>query len=252
MKLNIDTDAGIITDEDGKDIKLYSDEGFELLSHLWVKSGWNQKYSYGFSWAGMPIIQMPEDMIRFQEVVWQLRPDVIIETGVAHGGSLVYSASLLHLMRKGKVVGIDIDIRPQNRAKIQTHPLAGRIHLIEGSSTSEDVLHKVRAHIQPDEIVLVVLDSDHSYAHVMAELETYSDFVSPGSYIIATDGVMQDLEDVPRGKKGWKKDNPAQAARDFAEKNENFVLEQPKWPFNESTLSKNITHWPDAWLKRVK
>ncbi len=251
MRINIDTDA-LTLEADGKTVELYSDDAFRALTDLWVKVGWNQKYSYGFSWLGVPIIQLPEDMIRYQEAVFSLKPDVIIETGVAHGGSAIFSASLCQLIGKGRVVAVDIEIRPHNRKRIEAHPLAHLITLIEGSSTAPEIVERVRSAIKPGDKVLVVLDSDHSYAHVMNELEAYAPMVSEGSWIIATDGVMQDLTDAPRGKPTWDTDNPAKAARDFAAANSQFVIEPPAWPFNESTLSDNITHWPDAWLRRTK
>lgn len=250
MKIAIDTTARTLVVE-GRTLPLYSDEAFELLSDLWIRVGWNQKYSYGFSWLGAPIIQMPEDMIRYQEVIVRLKPDVIVETGVAHGGSAIFSASLCRLLGKGRVVAVDIEIRPHNRAAIEAHPLADLIALIEGSSTAPAVVEAVKARIQPGESVLVALDSNHSYAHVLAELEAYAPLVTPDSYIIATDGVMRDLTDVPRGSPSWERDNPAQAALDFAAAHPDFVVEQPAWTFNESTLSKNVTHWPGAWLRRI-
>lgn len=254
MKLTVDTDNNkLILDEQGvvRELELYTDEAFELLSHEWVRLGWNQKYPYTFSWMGRPVIQLPEDMIRIQEVIYQVKPDVVIETGVAHGGSLIYYASLFKAMGKGRVVGVDIEIRPHNRKAIEAHELFGYITLIEGSSVAEDVLAQVKAQVKPGETVLVILDSNHTYAHVAEELRQYSPLVTPGSYIVSTDGVMRDLTDVPRGNPGWGKDNPSQAALDFAESNPLFVVEQPAWPFNESSLSKNITHWPNAWLKRI-
>ena len=250
MKVEIDTDARSIA-IDGKSIDLYSDEGFRAVSELWLKVGWNQKYTYTFSWLGVPVIQLPEDMIRYQEAVSALKPDVIIETGVAHGGSAVYSASLCKLLGKGRVVAVDIEIRPHNRPRIEAHPLAPLITLLEGSSTAPAIVDAVRAEIKPGDTVLAVLDSNHTYQHVMDELEAYAPLVTPGSYIVATDGYMQELEDAPRGQAGWARDNPARAARDFVAKHPNFVIEEPKWPFNESTLKGNITHWPDAWIKRV-
>lgn len=250
MKISIDTKAQVL-DVEGRQIGLYTDEAFKLLSDLWVRVGWNQKYSYSFSWLGMPIIQLPEDMIRYQEAVAAVKPDVIIETGVAHGGSAIFSASLCRLLGKGRVIAIDIEIRPHNRRRIEEHPLSDLITLIEGSSTEPEIVEQVRNAIRPDETVLIVLDSDHSYDHVMAELKAYAPLVSKGSYIISTDGLMQDLTDVPRGTTTWKNDNPAKASRDFAAVNPEFTLGEPEWPFNESTLSGNITHWPDAWLKRV-
>ena len=250
MILEIDTQARELF-VDGKKLALYSDEAFRALSDLWVKVGWNQKYSYTFSWLGVPIIQLPEDMIRYQEVVARLGPDVIIETGVAHGGSAIYSASLCKMLGKGRVVAVDIEIRPHNRAAIERHAMADRITLIEGSSTAPDVIASVRSHIHEGDQVLVVLDSNHSYEHVMRELELYAPMVTPGSYIVATDGVMQDLTDVPRGAASWDRDNPARAARDFAAAHPEFVLEELGRVFTEATITGEITHWPDAWLKRV-
>jgi len=251
VKVEIDTQNGTAV-VDGREIPLYSVEGFDVLSRLWVKVGWDQKYSYTFSWLGMPIIQLPEDMIRYQEVVFAVRPDVIIETGVAHGGSLVYSASLCALMNKGRVVGIDVMIRPSNRQRIESNVLAERISLIEGDSVSPQTLEDVRKHIRPGDTVLVVLDSDHSYAHVMAELKAYAPLVTKNSFIVATDGIMTDLTDVPRGKPTWDRDNPQRAAADFARDNADFVVQEPAWPFNESDLRARVTHWPGAYLRRVR
>jgi cephalosporin hydroxylase len=250
VKFEIDTEAATLA-IDGKSQPLYSDASFRALSDLWVKVGWNQKYTYGFTWLGRPIIQLPEDMIRYQEVVAALKPDVIVETGIAHGGSAVFSASLCRLLGKGRVVAVDIEIRPHNRRAIEAHPLADLITLVEGSSTAPEIVAAVKAQIRPDETVLVALDSNHTYAHVLAELEAYSPLVTPGSYIIATDGLMQNLADVPRGAANWDRDNPARAARDFAAAHPEFVIEPPLRPFNESTLTDNVTHWPDAWLRRV-
>ena len=251
MKISIDTTAQTIQ-ADGDKVSLYSREGFELISQLWLKVGWAEKYSYTFSWAGAPIIQLPEDMIRYQELIWAQQPDVIVETGVAHGGSLIYSASLCRLVGKGRVVGIDIEIRPHNRKRIETHALASLITLHEGSSTAPAIVDAVKKSIKPSEKVLVVLDSDHSYRHVMDELNAYATIVTPGSYIIATDGIMKDLDDAPRGKPEWKLDNPTRAAADFVAANPNFVLEEPAWPFNESKLATRVTHWPGAYVKRVR
>jgi cephalosporin hydroxylase len=249
MKVTIDTDAKTIS-SDGKELPLYSDAAFKLVSSLWLKVGWNQKYTYTFSWFGVPVIQLPDDMLRFQEAVFRLKPDVIVETGIAHGGSLIYSASLLKLIGKGRVIGVDIEIRPHNRTRIESHPLMPLITLIEGSSVAPDIMGKVRDAIKPGETVLVVLDSNHSYAHVAAELAAYAPLVTPGSYILATDGFMRDVTDAPRGRPEWSKDNPANAAEDFVAANPDFELSEPEWPFNESTLSGNITHWPQAWVKR--
>jgi len=253
MKLIIDTTEGTITEEvEGKTrvFDLYTREAFELISLQWVRVGWNQQYPYTFTWMGRPIIQLPEDMVRLQEVIYRVRPDVIIETGVAHGGSLIYSASLCQVMQRGRVIGIDIEIRPGNRKAIEAHEMSPLITLIEGSSTAPEVVSKVHSLVKPGETVLVILDSNHTRQHVLDELEAYHPLVTPGSYIVATDGVMRDLADVPRGSSEWTWDNPAEAASAFAEKHPEFEIEQPAWPFNESALRRNITHWPNAWLRR--
>jgi cephalosporin hydroxylase len=253
-KLSLDTETNILTVDDAGQIRildLYSKEAFETISRQWVRVGWSQKYQYTFSWMGRPVIQLPEDMIRMQEAIFQVKPDVIIETGVAHGGSLIFYSSLCKALERGRVIGVDIEIRPSNRVAIETHPLNDRITLIEGSSTAPKILAAVGSLVSPGETVMVILDSNHSYAHVFEELEAYAKLVTKGSYIVATDGIMGDLSDVPRGTPGWLTDNPAIAARDFAARNPEFVIEQPAWLFNESALEKNVTHWPGAWLKRV-
>jgi cephalosporin hydroxylase len=251
MKIVIDTDSQKLF-HDAEGVPLYSDAAFKLLSRLWLNVGWNQKHIYTFTWLGVPVIQLPEDMLRYQELVFRIKPDVIVETGIAHGGSAVYSASLLKLLGKGRVIAVDIDIRAHNRSRLEAHPLRPLITLIEGSSVAPEIVKQVRDGIRPDESVLVVLDSDHSYAHVSAELAAYAPLVTLGSYILATDGVMREVAGAPRGKPSWCEDNPAQAAEDFIVRNTDFVIEEPDWLFNESTLRGNITHWPQAWLRRVR
>lgn len=253
MKLIIDTTTNTLTKVDSttSTLNLYSREAFEILSQEWLRVGWDQKYPYTFSWMGRPIIQLPEDIIRIQEVIYQVKPDVIVETGVAHGGSLIFYASLCKAMERGRVIGVDIEIRKHNRHAIEAHELAEYITLIENDSVSSETLDRVKSHINPGEKVLVILDSCHSRAHVNAELNVYSPLVTLGSYIVATDGIMKFVHDVPRGTSSWKDDHPEAAARDFAEKHPEFKLEQPAWPFNESPLTENVTHWPGAWLRRV-
>jgi len=253
MKLLLDTDARQLTveDEKGKRIlPLYGREAFEAISHQWLRVAWNEKYPYTFTWLGRPVIQLPEDMIRTQEVLVRVTPDVIVETGVAHGGSLVYYASLCKILGHGRVIGVDIEIRPANRRAIEAHELFPLVTLIEGSSTDERIVGEVKSRVKPDETVLVLLDSNHSKQHVRAELEAYCGLVTPGSYIVATDGFMKDLHDVPRGNPAWAWDNPAAAVAEFTAAHPEYVLEQPSWPFNESALQGNITHWPQAWLRR--
>jgi cephalosporin hydroxylase len=257
MKITIDTDraeivaTGNATQPD-RTLGLYTREGFELLSRYWVKVGWQMRYSYTFSWFGRPIIQLPEDMIRLQEVLYRVQPDVIIETGVAHGGSLVYYATLCKALGRGRVIGIDREIRPHNRAAIESHPLADGITLVEGDSVSPTVVRKVESLLRTGERALVILDSCHTKAHVAAELEAYQRFVAIDSYLVATDGIMHDVADVPRGQPAWRYDNPTAAAAEFAARHPEFELTQPPWPFNESELVSNVTHWPGAWLRRLR
>ncbi len=253
MKLTIDNDnARLLIDDNGKvtELDLYSPEAFELASQEWVRLGWQMKYPYTFSWMGRPIIQLPEDMLRTQEVIYRLKPDVILETGIAHGGSLIYYASLCKAMSKGRVIGVDIEIRPHNRQAIEAHELYEWITMIEGNSVDADVVAQVDQLLAGAQTVLVILDSNHTREHVLAELEAYHHLVTPGSYIVATDGVMKWVYDGPRGEPEWEKDNPSTAAQEFVAAHPDFTIEQPPWAFNESELSTNITHWPDAWIKR--
>jgi cephalosporin hydroxylase len=181
-----------------------------------------------------------------------VRPDVIVETGVAHGGSLIYYASLCKAMDHGRIIGIDIEIRPPNRQAIEAHELSPLITLIEASSTAPDTVRQVHSLIGSEETVLVILDSNHSRQHVLEELEAYHDLVTRDSYIVATDGCMKDVFDAPNGKAEWTWDNPSTAATTFAEQQPAFVLEEPGFRFNESELTERITYWPSAFIKRVK
>lgn len=241
-----------VTDQHGTHTyALDTREAFEAISRVWLRSSWEAKYSYTFSWLGRPIIQLPEDLLRIQEALYTVKPDVVVETGIAYGGSLIFYASLFEAMHRGRVIGVDIEIRPSNREAIEAHDLFRRIELVIGSSTDEAIVDSVRAKIQPNESVFVVLDSNHSYDHVAAELEAYAPLVTAGSYIVSTDGIMQDLVGSPRAQADWAINNPARAARDFAARHPEFALEEPAWQFNESVLRRNVTYWPNAWLRRL-
>jgi cephalosporin hydroxylase len=254
MKLTIDTTAKTINwDAEGQTrlLPLYTDEAFALLSRLWLAVGWNQKYAYSFSWLGRPIIQLPEDMVRTQEVIYRVKPDVIIETGIAHGGSLIFYASLCKMMGQGRVVGVDIEIRSHNRKAVEAHELSSVITLIEGNSVAPETVEQVQTLVKPGETVLVLLDSNHSKAHVLAELQAYAPLVSVGSYIVATDGIMGDVAGSPRASPEWLWDNPRQAAVEFVKQNPGFVIEEPPFPFNESGIVERVTYWPDGFIKRL-
>jgi cephalosporin hydroxylase len=251
MKLTIDSDSGILTTESSgiyRDLPLYSREAFELISREWVRTGWAVNYYFTLSWFGRPILQLPEDLIRLQEVVNTLQPDVIIESGIYSGGSLLFHATLCEALGKGRVIGIDKDIAADTRAAIAQHRLSHRIEMIEGDSIAPATVEKVHSRVQANETVLVILDSHHSKEHVAAELCAYAPLVTPGSCIVAADGIMRDLTDVPGGDPAWSWDNPAAAALEFAAAHPEFEMRQPRWPFNQSSLERNITYWPDGWL----
>lgn len=225
-------------------------EAFEAVSAAWLRCGWDVKYVYGFTWMGRPIIQLPEDMVRIQELIWRVRPDVIVETGVAHGGSLVFYASLLAAMGKGRVIGIDVDIRRPNRLAIEQHPMAPRIMLIEGSSIDLATGMAVRTAIDPTDTVLVILDSNHTHAHVDQELEMYAPLVTRDSYIVACDGIMAQVAGAPRSNNDWTWNNPLTAIDTFLERNPDFVQEEPAFPFNEGQVRNRVTYWPRCFLRR--
>lgn len=252
--IQINNDQIKVQNKDGstREFHIGSPEGFEVLSKLWLRSGWDTKYVYSFSWMGRPIIQLPEDMMRIQEVIYSIKPDVVIETGIAHGGSLIFYAGLFKAMKKGRVVGIDIEIRPHNRKAIEAHEMSDIITMIEGSSVATDVVAKVKAQVKPGETTIVLLDSNHSRAHVLAELHAYADLVSVGSYIVACDGIMQDVVGAPRTEADWLTNNPQTAVKEFLAERKDFVLEEPAFPFNEGTIKQRVTYWPNAFLRRVK
>lgn len=249
----IDLEKGLVAVDTGdgeRTIQIGSQEAFELISSAWIRSGWDGKYVYSFSWMGRPIIQLPDDVMRIQEAIYAVKPDVVVETGVAHGGSLILYASLFRAMGCGRVIGVDIEIRPHNRAAIESHEMSDLISLVEGSSTSTEVVDQVRAMIRPGEVVMVILDSNHSRDHVRAELEAYGPMVSEGSYIVATDGIMGDLVNAPRSQPDWGWNNPRVAAEEFLHTHPEFQNAPPAFPFNEGTLDHRVTYWPGAWLLR--
>jgi cephalosporin hydroxylase len=207
------------------------------------------KYSYHFSWLGRPIIAFPQDMIAMQEIIWEIQPDLIIETGIAHGGSIVYYASLLELIgNDGIVLGIDIDIRKHNRDLIEAHPMMKRIQMIEGSSISEETISKVAKIVSTKKKVLVCLDSNHTHEHVLEELNLYSPLVSIDSYCVVFDTVVEDMPvDYDWGIRPWGKgNNPKTAVWEFLKENKNFEINK------EIDNKLLISVAPDGYLKRVK
>ncbi len=256
MKIVIDTDAGTlnqIVDGVESSVGLFTKSAFETVSREWVRLGWNLKYYHNLSWFGLPILQLPEDLVRLQEVVYQLRPSVIIETGIFRGGSLLFHATLCQALGHGRVIGIDREIVPADRETLRTNVVGSRISLIEGNSVSPETVAQVSRLIGPEDSVLVILDSGHTKDHVAAELECYAPFVTVDSWIIAADGgIMIDSKDTPRGDTSWISDNPLEAATAFAAKHSEFRQEQPPWPFHDGELTENVSYWRGGWLRRIR
>jgi cephalosporin hydroxylase len=230
---------------------LASPEAFAILTEAWVRSGWANRYSYTFTWLGRPIIQLPEDLIRLQELVYLLKPDIILETGIAHGGSLIYHAGLCRLVGQGRVIGIDCEIRPHNRAAIEGHALAPLITLIEGDSVAPETVAQVRELVAPGESVLLILDSNHSHGHVLAELETYAPLVKPGGYVVVADGVMPSLAGLPGAGADWGWNNPLSAIAAFLDRHPEFERAPPPCPFNEGGVPRGGSYWPGGYLRRI-
>jgi cephalosporin hydroxylase len=253
-RLQIDLAAAHVTVDgpDGERVYAFdSPEAFRLVSDAWLRIGWDQKYVYSFTWLGRPVIQLPEDLVRMQEVVAAVRPDVIVETGVAHGGSLVFYATLCKALARGRVVGVDVEIRPHNRRAIEDHPLAPLITLVEGDSVAPDTVARVAGEVRPGETVLVVLDARHTKEHVLAELRAYGSLVSPGSYIVAADGIMERLAGAPRSAPDWGSDNPLAAVDQFLGEDDRFAAEEPAFAFNEGSVTERVTYWPRGFLRRL-
>lgn len=252
--ISIDLENGFVTTDEGGEAQVFrldTPEAFALISNAWLRAGWDNKHVYSFTWMGRPIIQLPEDMIRIQETIYAVKPDVIIETGVAHGGSLIYYASLLKAMERGRVIGVDIEIRPHNRVAIESHELFPLITLIEGDSIAPETIARIKSLVQPDDRVMVFLDSRHTKDHVLAELNAYAPLVSRNSYIVAMDGIMESLTGAPRTEPDWKWNNPKSAAGEFVEQHPEFVIEDPPFLFNEGTVTERVTYWPGGFIKRI-
>ncbi len=204
-------------------------------------------YAYNFSWLGRPVFQIPQDLFAMQEIIWSVKPDFIIEAGIAHGGSLIFFASMLELIGKGKVIGIDIDIRQHNRVEIEQHPLYHRIVMIEGSSISQAVVEHVRFITAGAKSIFVSLDSNHTHEHVLKELELYTPFVSVGSYCVVSDTGIEDLPTGMVEERPWGKgNNPKTAVWEFLKTNDRFLIDKDI----ETKLL--VTAAPDGYLRRVK
>ncbi|MCC7305690.1 MAG: cephalosporin hydroxylase family protein [Alphaproteobacteria bacterium] len=244
------------------------DAAWQELSRGWMERAFTRKYMYNYAWLGRPIIQLPADMIAFQEVVWETKPDLIIETGIAHGGSLILSASMLALLdyceaaEKGsildprkpsrRVLGIDIDIRAHNRAAIGTHPLANRIDMIEGSSIAQETINKVKEIAAGFSRVMVCLDSHHTHDHVLAELEAYGPLISKGCYCIAFDTVIEDLPEGMFPDRAWSHGNNSKTAVHAWLEKQAENGGNPRFEIDRTLEQKLLlSACPDGFLRRI-
>lgn len=227
--------------EQGKDEKLLQ------VSKQFAEETIRTGYSYNFTWMGRPIIQYPQDMIAMQELIWEIKPDLIIETGIAHGGSLIYYASILELIGEGEVLGIDIDIRDHNRKEIEKHPMFKRIKMIQGSSISAEVLEQVKGFASGKKKVMVCLDSNHTHEHVLSELELYFPFVTLNSYLVVFDTIVEDLPENTYSNRAWGiGDNPKTAVKEFLKTHNNFEIDSSI----DNKLLVSVA--PEGYLKRIK
>jgi cephalosporin hydroxylase len=244
-------------------VSLGNDTDLQALSRIWIRETSPYKWSYNFSWLGRPAIQFPNDAWAMQELIWKIKPDLIIETGIAHGGSLIFSASMLALLdiseaidsgtvfdpkkSKRKVLGLDIDIRQHNREKIEAHPMSSRIQMIQGSSISPGVIEQVKIVASNYKQVLVCLDSNHTHDHVLAELEAYAPLTSVGNYCIVFDTIVEDMPKSMFPDRPWGPgDNPKTAVLEYLKTHPEFEIDKQ---IQNKLL---ITVAPDGYLKRIR
>jgi len=227
-------------------------EELKSSAHAFMKASLAPQYSYNFSWLGRPIIQYPQDMIAMQEIIWSVKPDLIIETGIAHGGSLIFNAAMLELVAtctgsEGEVLGIDIDIRPHNRKAIEEHPMYKRINMIQGSSIAPEIVDQVVQKTKGKKRILVCLDSNHTHDHVLAELEAYAQLTTVGSYCIVFDTIVEDMPQELAGDRPWGPgNNPKTAVFEYLKSHTEFEIDRD---IQNKIL---ITVAPEGFLKRVR
>jgi cephalosporin hydroxylase len=233
--------------------KAGQDTDFQSLSNTWMVQSFARKYSYNFRAFGRPIIQYPQDMVAMQELIWTHKPDLIIETGIAHGGSLIWYAGLLEVNAacggpsEARILGVDIDIRPHNRKEIEAHPLAKRIDMIQGSSIADDIIAQVKKHAEGYQNIMVVLDSNHTHEHVLAELRAYAPLTTVGNYCVVFDTVVEDMPDALYPDRPWcQGDNPKSAMWAYLEETECFEIDKSV----DNKLMLSVA--PSGYLKRVK
>jgi len=222
------------------------DKKFEEKTKNWFEHSWKHEYLYHFKWLGRPIIQFPQDIIAIQELIWKVKPDLIIETGIARGGSIIFSASILELIGKGEVIGIDIDIRKHNRKEIEKHPLMKRIIMIEGSSIDKKVVNQIYKISKGKKKIMLLLDSNHTHKHVLEEMKAYSPLVKKGSYMVVFDTIIDDLPKKFFDRPWDVGNNPKTAVKEFLKKNSRFKIDKKI----ENKLI--ITACPDGFLKCIK
>ncbi len=228
--------------------KLGADYDIQALSRIWVREIARHKYAYNFTWMGRPIIQFPQDMLAMQEIIWSTKPDLIIETGIAHGGSLIYYASMLELLGgDGIVLGIDVDIRAHNRTEIEKHLMSKRIHMLEGSSIDECVARQVATAAAAKSRIMVVLDSNHTHDHVINELKLYAPMVTKDCYLVVFDTLLEDMpDDLIQGRPWGKGNNPKTAVHEFLKTDRRFEIDKS---IQHKLL---ITVAPDGYLRCIK
>jgi len=217
----------------------------EKVGLQWTKVAEENRLSYEIDWLGVPVIQTPEDLILMQELIFKVQPDIIIETGIAHGGSLIYYASLMELLDRGKVVGVDIEIREHNRKVIEAHPLFKRIEMIERDSVSDEAIREVRRRVPAGSNVIVCLDSDHTKPHVFKELQLYQQFVKPEGYIVVFDTNTSRLAELGACEQKYINNGPKEAVEEFLKINSNFQIDTY---YNKLFIS----YSPDGYLRRIK
>lgn len=225
---------------------MHEDEAFSALTKNWVARAQERKYSYQFDWMGLPIIQYPQDIVAMQELVWATKPDLIIETGIARGGSAIFYASMLELNaicggpKDAEVVAVDIDIRDHNRTAIEAHPMSHRLRMIQGSSIDSDIISKVKAYTEGKKSILVCLDSNHTHEHVLEELRAYAPMVTKGSYLVVFDTLIEDLPADAIGDRSWAPgDNPLTAMRDYMKESDRFEIDEARHTKLQITVAKN-------------
>lgn len=236
-RITLTSEAGTQTEE------LFTPAGRDLVAGLWLQLSAQYRLMYDLTWMGIPVIQLPGDIVMMQELIWRIRPDVIVECGLAHGGSAILYASILELTGKGIVLGVDVEVRQYNRLAIESHPLAHRIRIIEGSSIDPSTVARVHAACAGARTVLAVLDSNHSAPHVRAELEAYHSLVTPGSYAVVMDGAQALVAGIPAARPEWKQSHPLTAIAEFLEAHPEFA-EDPRYT---RTL---VTSNPRGFLRR--